>query len=250
MRHLAAAVFAALTMSCAAFGSGASEDDSFSCLDIDAVSINAEFLDVEVSGDEGFAVSMSSELPSDSLLGGRGYKLLHEVEGSRLKVWLEKDWPFDRSAEGTLVLQCPRDVRLKIDTTSGRIAVERMESAYCALRTVYGGISLRHSSGVMSATSVSGRIALDADEGRVTVKTVSGAIEGRGLAIEEDSSFSTISGNVDIRLDTPLDKLRFDLRSLSGRIVVGTVRAERGLRMGSAGALLHGQSVSGALIFR
>jgi hypothetical protein len=250
MRHLAAAIFAALTLSCAAFGSGASEDDSFSCPGIDAVFVNAEFLNVEVSGDEGFAVSMSSDLHSDSLFGDRGYRLLHEVEGSRLKVWLEKDWAFDRSGEGTLLLQCPRDTRLKIETVSGRITVERMESGSCTLRTVSGGISMRDSRGTFSASSVTGRIALEADEGRMTAKTVSGAIEGRGLAIEEDSSFSTISGNINIRLDTPLDTLRFDLRSLSGRIVVGTVRAEKGLRMGADGALVRGQSVSGALIFR
>ncbi len=250
MRHLAAALLAALTISCAAFGSGASEDDSFSYPGIDTVSVNAEFLNVEVSGDEGSDVSVSSDLPSDSLLESRGYKLLHEVEGSRLKVWLEKDWPFARSTEGTLLVQCPRDIRLKMETVSGRITVERMESGNCALRTVSGGIRLRDIRGALSAASVSGRISLDAAEGRVTVKTVSGAIQGHALLIEEDSSFSTISGNIDIRLDTPLERLRFDLRSLSGRIVVGTVRAERGLRMGMTGALVRGQSVSGALIFK
>jgi DUF4097 and DUF4098 domain-containing protein YvlB len=125
-----------------------------------------------------------------------------------------------------------------------------MESGDCTLRTVSGEISVRDSRGTLSAASVSGRVLLDADEGRVTAKTISGAIQGRALTLEEDSSFSTISGDVDIRLEAPLDTLRFDLRSLSGRIVVGNVRAERGLRMGTAGTLVRGHSVSGALIFR
>ena len=250
MRHLAALILATFAMSCAAFGSGAREEEEFTCTGIEAVSVNADFLNVEVSGDEGFAVSVSSDLPSDSLFGARGYRLLHAVEGSRLRVWLERDWPFDRPAGGTISLQCPRDALLKIETVSGRIRVQGMQSGNCALRTVSGGISVRDSRGMLNAASVSGRISLNAAEGRMTARTVSGAIEGRGLTLEEDSSFSTVSGDVEIRLDAPLDALRFDLRSLSGRIIVGNIRAERGLKMGTAGARVRGHSVSGALIFR
>lgn len=250
MRNLAAAMLATCVLSCAAFGSGASEEESFSCPGIETISVNAEFLDVEISGDDGAAVSMSSDLPSDSPFGARGYKLLHKVDGARLKVWLEKDWPLEWPSGGTLSLQCPRSAVLKIETVSGRIRVERMGSRNCALRTVSGQIRVKESHGNLNAASVSGKVVLDADEGRVTVRTVSGAIEGRGLDLQEDSSFSTISGNVDIRLDAPLDMLRFDLRSLSGRIVVGNIRAERGLKMGTDGALVQAHSVSGALIFR
>jgi hypothetical protein len=242
MRHLAAAILAALALSCAAYGSGASEEESFSCPGIEAVSVRAEFLNVEINGDDGWAVSISSDL--------RGCKLLHEVDAERLKVWVEKDQPVDWPTGGTLFLQCPRRAGLKIETAAGCIKVESMESGNCTLRSVSGQISVRDSRGTLSAASVSGKVVLATDQGRVTVKTVSGAIEGRDLALEEDSSFFTISGDVDIRLDAPLDTLRFDLRSLSGRIAVGNVRAERGLRMGTAGALVRGHSVSGALIFR
>src|SRR5208283_2573732 len=156
-------------------------DESFSCPGIETVSVNAEFLDVEISGDDGSAVSISSDLPSESLFGGRGCKLLHEVDGARLRVWLEKDWPLDWPAGGTLSLQCPRSAVLKIETVSGRITVERMRSRDCELRTVSGQISVQESHGTLSASSVSGKVVLDAEEGRVTVRTVSGAIEGRGL---------------------------------------------------------------------
>ena len=241
MRLLAAAILAALALSPAAFGSGAIEEDSFSFRGIEAVSVNAEFLNVEISGDDGLAVSMS---------GARGCRLLHVVDGSRLKVWLEKDWPLDWPEGGTLSLQCPRGAGLRIETVTGRIKVEHIESDDCSLRTVSGQISVRDSRGTLRAASVSGKVLLEADQGRMIAKTVSGAIEGHGLAVEEDSSFSTISGDVDIRLDAPLDTLRFDLRSLSGRIVVGNIRAERGLKMGTDGALVRGHSISGALIFR
>src|SRR5208283_3483123 len=165
MRHAAAAILGMCVLSCAAFGSGASEDESFSCPGIETVSVNAEFLDVEISGDNGSAVSLSSDLPSDSPFGGRGYKLLHEVDGARLRVWLEKDWPLDWPAGGTLLLQCPRSAVLKIETVSGRIKVERMGSRNCELRTVSGQISVQETRGALSAASVSGKVFLDADAG-------------------------------------------------------------------------------------
>jgi hypothetical protein len=250
MRHLAAAMLAMCILCRAAFASGASEDESFSCSGVETISVNAGFLDVEISGDDGSVVSMSSDLPPNSPFGGRGCKLLHEVDGARLKVWLEKDWPLDWPAGGSLTLRCPRSAELKVETVSGRITVERMRGRNCVLRTVSGQISVQESRGTLSAASVSGKIVLEADQGKVNVRTVSGAIEGRKLDVEGDSAFSTISGNVDIRLDAPLDSLRFDLRSLSGRIVVGNIRAERGLKMGTDGVLVRGHSVSGALIFR
>ena len=242
MRLLAATIIATLALSCAAYGSGASEDDSFSCPGIEAVSIDAKFLNVDVRGHDESGASVSAE--------ARGCKVLHQVEGARLRVWVEKSWPLGRLPGGTLFVQCPRGADLKIETVSGSLSVESMESESCSLRTFSGQIRVRASRGALTASSVSGRVLLVGDTGRIVARTVSGAIQGRGLVVES-SAFSTISGDVDIGLDTPLDTLRFDLRSISGRIVVGNIRVERGLRMGTAGApLVRGHSVSGALVFR
>jgi DUF4097 and DUF4098 domain-containing protein YvlB len=79
---------------------------------------------------------------------------------------------------------------------------------------------------------------------------VSGSIDARDITLTEDSSFTTVSGNVDVRLNSAVEDLRFDLSSVSGRIVVGNIRTNKGLRMGSYGALVRGKTVSGALIFK
>ena len=233
------------------FASGVSEEGVFTSAGIDSISVRAEFLDVEVKADDGFAVSMASELPQDSVFESRGYRVMHEMVGSRLNVWIEKESPFSVMRRGgRLSFQVPHFVAMKVETISGRITAHGMDTRRLMATTISGRIRLHDIRGVVEASSVSGGILADSVEGKVSAKTVSGSIEGRNLSLTEDSSFSTVSGNVDIGLDTALDDLRFDLSSLSGRIVVGNIKAIKGLRMGTGGAMVRAHSVSGSLSFQ
>jgi hypothetical protein len=213
MRHRIMVILAFLAVAGTAFASGVSEEDRAAILGLDSLSVRAEFLDVEIQADDTPGISMRADLPADSLFGSRGYRVLHERSGSRLNVWVEKDTPFFSRGRGKLIFYVPRDTRIRLET-------------------------------------VSGNITLDAVEGRIAARTVSGAINGWDVDLTGDSSFSTISGNVELRLDTAIDDLHFDLSTLSGRIVVGNIRAERGLRMGFGGTSIRGHSISGSLIFR
>ena len=138
---------------------------------------------------------------------------MHEMSGSRLNVWLEKDTPFFSRGRGKLIFRVPRDTRIRVET-------------------------------------ISGNISLDAVECSIIARTISGAITGWDVGLTGDSSFSTISGNVELRLDTEIADLCFDLSTLSGRIVAGNIRAQKGLRMGFGRTTVRGHSVSGSLIFR
>ncbi len=120
----------------------------------------------------------------------------------------------------------------------------------CDVRTVSGAVDLRQIKGPIKAESVSGLIAFQDTSGVITAGTISGPIRGRLVALLGDSAFSSVSGPVDIESSSPLDSLRFDLASLSGRIVVGHIAAPRGLRMGLTGPLVKGRSVSGPISFR
>jgi len=251
MKQAIVALMILLAAAGTAGASGVGEEQVFTSTGIDSVSVRAEFLDVEVKTDDGLAVSVDAELPPDSPFEPRGYRLLHEVVGSRLNVWLEKESalsPVKRG--GKLTLRVPYDASVKIETVSGRITARGMETRSFGAKTISGRIRLQEIRGVLDASSVSGRIMVDTAEGRVTAKTVSGAIEGRSLSLTEDSSFSTVSGNIDVGLEAGIDNLRFDLTSLSGRIVVGNIKAIRGLRMGTGGTLVRGHTVSGSLSFQ
>jgi hypothetical protein len=213
MRHRTIVLLALLAVAGAAFASGASEEDRFTSLGIDSISMKTEFLDVEIQADDRLGVSMRADLPTDSLFDSRGYRVLHEMTGSQLDVWVEKDTPFFSRGRGKLFFRVPRDTRIRVET-------------------------------------VSGNISFDSVEGRILARTVSGAITGWDVALTGDSSFSTISGNVELRLDAAIDDLRFDLSTLFGRIVVGNIRAERGLRMGNGPVLIRGHTVSGSQSYR
>ncbi len=250
MKH-ALVMIVLLGAAAAACASGVNEDEAFTTTAIGSVSVRAEFLDVEVRADDGSAVSMDAELPSDSVFESRGYRVLHEIVGSRLNVWIEKDTPFSAMKRGgKLTFRVPQFASVKVETVSGRVTARGVEARSFGAKTVSGRILLQDIRSHVEATTVSGRILVDSVEGRITAKTVSGAIEGRGLSLTEDSSFSTVSGNIDIVLETGTDDLRFDLSSLSGRIVVGNIKAIRGLRMGTDGALIRARSVSGSLSFQ
>jgi hypothetical protein len=251
MKHAFLVVMVLLAASCAAFASGESEEGVFSSTGIDSVSVRAEFLDVEVTAEDGWTVSMDSALPPESIFESRGYRLVHEVVGSRLNVWIEKDSPFSAVTRGgKLTFRVPHFVSVRVESVSGRITAKGLESRSFGAKTISGRILLEEIRGVLEASSVSGRIVVDSAEGRIAAKTVSGAIEGRDLSLTEDSSFSTVSGNIDIGLESGTDDLRFDLSSLSGRIIVGNIKAIRGLRMGTGGVLVRARSVSGSLSFQ
>ena len=100
MKHAFFGLIVLLAAAGCGFASGVSEDRVFTSTGIDSVTVKAEFLDVEVKADDGLGVSMTSELPGDSVFESQGYRLLHEVVGSRLNVWIEKDSPFSGAHRG------------------------------------------------------------------------------------------------------------------------------------------------------
>jgi hypothetical protein len=254
--YIAAIIILAIAAG-SAFASGAREARSFEYPGIDSVYVKAEFLDVQVRGSIGFAVSMSSDISSGSLFGSRGYKVMHELSGSMLRVWIDKDNPFFSGfgafggfGGGTLYLEVPRGTRVKVETISGAVSVEGLAGGDVEVSSVSGRVEAQDVNGALVLSTVSGRISVDSAKGRLTAKSVSGAIEAQGVNIREDSGFSTVSGRIDVRFDTPLDDLRFDLSTVSGRIVVGTIRAEKGLRMGDGRVLVRGHTVSGSQSYR
>lgn len=235
----------------AAFASGEREELAFSYPSVRSLIVRSEFLDVEVRAEAGFPLSMSADLPWDSFFEPRGYRVLHELSGSHLDVWVERDgWFFNNSRGGTLVFSVPRDISMQIESVSGSLRVEGIDGGDVRAESVSGRMDLREIRGALDASSVSGEIAVDRFEGRLAAKTVSGSISGRRVTLTDDSDFSSTSGSIDIGIDTPLEDIRFDLSTVSGRLTVGTLRAARGLRTGSGAVTIRGSTISGSQAYR
>jgi Putative adhesin len=250
MKRIATVFAAILLVTCGAFAEGANEGDSFTLRGIDSISIRAGTLDVQVLGTDADDVTLTADLPSGFLFSGPGYRVVHERRGARLSIWVQSDSPFGITGGGKLRVRVPRNDVVLVQTLSGSILVDGLDNESCTLSAVSGGLTVRDTHSRLSLDNVSGSIILDSTDGSLRVKTVSGSIEGKRLAVTGNSSFNSVSGSVTVRLDESLDDFRFDLATVSGRVSVGTIRAERGLRMGDGDILIQGHTVSGALLFR
>lgn len=224
-------VFLVALLAGPAFCSGAPDNQFYGFTGIDTVSVNGQFLDVDVTGADINRVDLTVVDSAGSLFGSNSYRVKHRETGNRLEIWVESDWPFFSAGRGTIRLVVPRRAALSAETVSGRIIFRDLADE-CHARTVSGAIELR---GV---------------RGSVQAKTVSGAIRGSDIELTDDSAFTTVSGGVDVVSGSPLDSLRFDLSTVSGRLIVGTIGAYRGLRMGFDGPLVRGSTVSGSISFR
>ncbi|GAO29196.1 DUF4097 family beta strand repeat-containing protein [Geofilum rubicundum] len=112
-------------------------------------------------------------------------------------------------------------------------------------RSVSGQVEVSGLKGALMATSSSGAIQVDDVVGRLDLTTISGAIKGKQLVLTEDSNFKNASGNIDVMLSNDPASLRFDLKTLSGRIEVFDQKADKQIQMGSGSVLVTGTTTSG-----
>lgn len=143
-------------------------------------------------------------------------------------------------------VQVPRSVKYDFD----RIA------------SVSGSVEVRNVSGRIHANSVSGNVAVQDVVGSVNAKSVSGNVEvdiNRLDGATDDMKFSSVSGNVNVRMPGEVDA-DVEMSSLSGGIKTdfpievtkeqyGPRTSARG-RLGNGSRRLHLSSVSGSLSLR
>jgi DUF4097 and DUF4098 domain-containing protein YvlB len=246
------ACIAAAVILAAAYCAGASgrTEENLSLQGIESISIQAGALDVDVFARDSSTVSMSADIPQDSLFLHRDFNVVHQQTGSRLKVWIETTRVFGSIGPGKLTLYVPPDVDMRVQTVSGIVSIQGLRGSSCAAITASGDITVRDLSGPLAVQTVSGRITLDSLQGGLDARSVSGRIRGTHVLLTSDSEISTVSGDVVMRLDSDLEDLRFDLTSLSGTIRVGTVKTHRGLHMGFGEIQVKGHTVSGSILFQ
>jgi DUF4097 and DUF4098 domain-containing protein YvlB len=258
---------AALMIPAISFASGAREEESFSYTGITRIEIRAMFLDVKVRGEYGDTVQMRSDLPEETFFAPREFKVRHEVVGSDLRVWVEKDGIFS-GGSGALFFRVPSGSELNVESASGDVKISGISAvslyaksasgdldvsdvdAAVMASTISGDLTARKLKGDLNLTTVSGDIDASGLKGRLSISSISGEISGDGILLELSSHFKTVSGNIRVDLDNALDELRYDLSTVSGRLTVGAVSAARSLALGSGSLVLKGESVSGSQAYR
>jgi len=251
MRLLSICALLAMAAGCMAFSMGAQEEETFSYQGIDKVEVKGEFLAVEVTAGDGLSVSMTSDLPEDSALSPRNYRVKHQVIGSRLSVWVEKDpgtWTIGEG--GRLLFTVPQGTDLAVETVSGSARVDGLETTSLRATSVSGSLTLSSIRAPLLVSNVSGSVSIDGFDGTLSATTVSGAIECREVALAGDSNLTSTSGAITVRFSSAIEDYRFELSSVSGSLAVGSIMAQKGLRVGTGAVRVRGETVSGSQSYR
>lgn len=118
-------------------------------------------------------------------------------------------------------------------------------SGQISTKATSGDIELYGIKGDIIAQTTSGDIKMDEVVGFLNLKTTSGNIEGDEVEVKADNYFKTTSGNIEIELNNELSSIRFQLRTNSGNLEVGSRRGENELNWGSGPVTIKGVSTSG-----
>ena len=232
---------------------GAQESFAAEYANISTLEIDAEQFAVEIRSAAGNTVVVRAEEIPD------GVYIDDRTSNGRAAVHVRGRSPMfgDHDGDPIMRVTVPTGINLEIETSSGAIGARDVQGIL-SFRSSSGAIDIRNSGGQVVARSSSGSVQLDAITGRMDVQTSSGAIEARscrGIAVFEtssgsiqaedlrltaDAAFSSSSGAIDVDIANDMADLRYDLRSTTGSLEFGAVRAAQTLTGGGGRFLVHG----------
>jgi hypothetical protein len=239
--------------------------DTFRYDDCDRLVVDrANVFSVTVTGSSGSQIEGRIVAPHDSRL-----RVHHERRGDTIRLWVERRHSFFwwSSGEHRLELRVPRRCRVNIQTSTGRIEVEgvrdeldlRTDTGTITVADCRGEITARAGTGSLRFQDVEGKIAASADtgsismagfRGRLELRADTGSLTGEEVALTEDSSFETDTGQIAFELNNFTAELRFELSTDAGSIEAGGDRARRSLSAGSGPILVRARSDTGSIRFR
>ncbi|MFP4430218.1 MAG: DUF4097 family beta strand repeat-containing protein [Spirochaetaceae bacterium] len=133
-----------------------------------------------------------------------------------------------------------------LDTSSGRVSVSGSRGSL-NISTASGSVDLAGGSGRTIVTSSSGEVRISNRVGRFTVETAAGDIRLRDIFLQENNSFISSAGNVDLRLRNSRESLRGIFDSGTGDLQVDGMRLEGPVRDSQGGVLLLARTAAGNL---
>ncbi|MFC0875417.1 DUF4097 family beta strand repeat-containing protein [Saccharicrinis sp. FJH2] len=224
-------------------------DETFN--NISAVEINGSFMNVEVESHDANNVHLWGELTTKK--AGDDSKILYEVNGGTLSVWVEKDNKMFNNLSGHLKLEVPKYIRVKVNNSSGSITARNLKNDKLGLTSSSGSIHAEGLQGKMNVSASSGSISLSGIEGELDVTTSSGSIkvyDAEGNISARSSSGSQVFEDIEgkIRTNASSGSLRFN--SVEGKISAvtssGSIRVtdfEGALNLTSSSGSQSGQNV-------
>ncbi|MFA8301200.1 MAG: DUF4097 domain-containing protein [Hyphomicrobiales bacterium] len=133
---------------------------------------------------------------------------------------------------------------IQCNSISGRIKLNNIDCKFANTNSISGDIYLSNHNGNCDIESSSGRIKLTNFHGQVNIETISGSIIGNELFLNGENSFSTHSGNTNVKLKNNIENVSLDAKSDFGSVQVGSFKGKR-IKRGEGNTIIIGHSVSG-----
>ena len=122
------------------------------------------------------------------------------------------------SGSSSWIISVPDGVEIDFSSASGNMTVTDLKGEFSG-STASGDYEFENCSGIWQMSTASGDIELENCKGEFELSTASGDVDANDIVIESESSFSSASGSVDVRL---AESTEYDLHlgSASGRAVL------------------------------
>lgn len=224
---------------------------NFSISDVDILIVEGRFCNVELRGNS------ESILKMDAWIKGNGnpdkYEIIYLQENNRLKVWVE--YPRNRwdHIQGFMKFDIPRNVNVRIITSSGNQEVNKLNSENIELEATSGNINAEAITGNLEIRCTSGNLTLTNQAGDTQARTSSGNIRIDGVvgnlnvgASSGNLSIFDIKGNLTAECSSGNIRLRNIRGSIDARSTSGNIRGEEIMLTG----ISHFQATSGSITIR
>jgi hypothetical protein len=149
---------------------------------------------------------------------------------------IKEKWHGSSSGEVVWTITVPPETEIEFSTASGELSIAELKSDVKAstasgdiiiedcsgefdLNTASGEIQVDDSKGEFELSTASGDIDVEKTQGVFKLSCASGDIEASNISIEEESSFSTASGDVEVKL-AKSSEYDLELSAASGNVVL------------------------------
>lgn len=159
------------------------------------VEIEGIFCQVNIDAANQDQVDFEGSLQPEGISGQ--IKILHQQNGSKLRVWIETPKRNTSNVTGTLTFKVPMGTNVNVHNVSGNVKAIGLAGTTLQIHNVSGNIQARNIQKGMICKTVSGSITTDGIGGNLNASTVSGSLNLKG--IKGSLTASSTSGLVNVQ---------------------------------------------------
>lgn len=200
---------------------------------IENLDVKGAFCTVEIIGENRDDVSFDGEITGTN--ANSRFRIHHEKQGDKLKVWVESPAMSWTNAQGKLTFAVPADMNVFVDNASGRVSVSNLKYGGLIVQSASGSISIKNTASNARAGAASGSVQVEGHEGDLEANSSSGSL--KLMSVRGNISASTASGSIRI------EESEGDIAASAASGSVHLSGANGAINIKTASGSIHGSEV-------